>query len=274
MKLPALPSRARRWLAPLALLLALAAVPAAAQAPAPASTVPTRAKLTRATLRQCVVAVDQAGRIAVFEGQMLAVARTQRMEIRIDVEEATPSDRSFHVVEVGAWKHSDPGVQVYGYIDQVRNLDAPAAYRAVVRYRWLDARMHVLRRAQRRTQACVQPDERPKLVVAAVSITAARRSSNAQYQIAVRNGGRGPAGPFGVLLTVNGTAQPELTVPALAPASRMVLVAVAPRCLPASTVIVALDPQGQVHEATGGGLPRMVACPLPAVPPANAPSGG
>ncbi len=241
------------------LLLALAAVPARAQAPAASART-----LTDATLSQCVVAVDQAGRIAVFSGQMVAIAHTQRMQIRIEVQESTPSAPGFRVVSRGTWKPSAPKVQVYRYVNQVTNLEAPAAYRAILHYRWLNARLRVIRVAQRRTQSCVQPDERPQLVVGEVGITAGRRSPNAQYQIAVRNDGHGPAGAFGVLLTVNGMAQPQLTVPSLAPATRTVLVAVAPRCTPGSTVTVGLDPQGQVSEATGGGLPKILACPLAA----------
>ena len=45
-------------------------------------------------------------------------------------------------------------MKVYKYVKQVTNLAAPAAFRAQVRYRWLDAHGHSDRSApQRRTPA-------------------------------------------------------------------------------------------------------------------------
>ena len=55
------------------------------------------------------------------------------------------------------WRGSDPGVKAYKYLKQVTNLSAPAFYRAVVRFRWLNARGHLIRRAERHTARCVQP---------------------------------------------------------------------------------------------------------------------
>jgi hypothetical protein len=196
---------------------------------------------------------------------MTAVAHTQRMAIRIDLQEHIPSTPGFRVVSapgLGVWRRSAVGVKVYRYVKQVTNLPAPAAFRAVVRFRWLGAGDSVIRRATRRTESCVQRDERPQLNVGAVTITAAPHSSNAQYEIVVRNDGRGPAGAFGVTLIVDGATQQTLAVPSLAAGARTVLDAVAPRCSSGSSVQVDLDPQHQVDEAAGGGQPKTVSCPL------------
>ena len=116
---------------------------------------------------------------------------------------------------LGVWQQSAPGVQIYRYVRQVTNLPAPGRYRAAISYRWLDAHHRIVRQAVRTTPVCVQPDERPLLVVGALTITPSPSSLNAQYAIALRNDGRGPAGPIDVALTVNGTPQPQLVVQSL-----------------------------------------------------------
>ena len=107
-------------------------------------------------------------------------------------------------------------MHTYRNVRQVTNLPAPARFRATISYRWLDAQGRVVRQATRLTPVCVQPDERPLLVVARVSITPSPSSLDAQYAITLGNDGRGPAGPFPVALTVNGMPQPDLVVQSLA----------------------------------------------------------
>ena len=51
------------------------------------------------------------------------------------------------------------GVKIYKYLKQVTNLPAPAVYRALVRFRWLNAKGHVIAsRTCARTAGCQQPD--------------------------------------------------------------------------------------------------------------------
>jgi hypothetical protein len=255
---------AHRLISACALIGALQVAPASGQATAPSPTAPGAARGSAALL-DCHAAVDQAGRFASFQGAMTAVAHTQRMAIRIDLEERVPTVSGFRAVSapgLGVWRRSATGVKIYRYVKQVTNLPAPASFRAVVRFRWLGAGDSVIRRATRRTETCVQRDERPQLNVGAVTITASPQSSDAQYEIAVRNDGRGPAGAFGVALTVNGASQQTLSVPSLAAGARTVLDAVAPRCATGSSVQIDLDPQHQVDEATGGGQSKTVTCRL------------
>jgi hypothetical protein len=113
-----------------------------------------------ATLEQCVTAVVQAERSATFAGEMTAIPGSARMTMRIDVQERMPEEALFHTVSapgLGVWRGSDPKVRVYRYLKQVTNLTSPALYRASVRFRWLNARGHVIRRAERLTPRCAQP---------------------------------------------------------------------------------------------------------------------
>jgi hypothetical protein len=111
-------------------------------------------------LDHCVTAVLQAERSATFSGEMTAITGTVRMAMRIDVQERLPAEAAFHTIMapgLGVWRASDEKVRVYRYLKQVTNLHSPASYRALVRFRWLTAGGHVLRRAERLTPRCLQP---------------------------------------------------------------------------------------------------------------------
>jgi hypothetical protein len=111
-------------------------------------------------LTQCVTSVTQAERSATFAGEMTEVAGTAKMAMRIDLEERLPHEPLFHAVlapGASAWRTSEPKVKVFKYLKQVTDLSAPARYRAVVRFRWLNARGATIRRASRVTKACDQP---------------------------------------------------------------------------------------------------------------------
>jgi hypothetical protein len=113
-----------------------------------------------ATLEECVTAVPQAERSATFSGEMTAIPGSARMMMRIDVQERMPEEALFHTLSapgLGVWRGSDPKVKTYKYLKQVTNLSAPASYRAIVRFHWLNARGHLIRRAERLTPRCVQP---------------------------------------------------------------------------------------------------------------------
>jgi hypothetical protein len=186
------------------------------------------------------------------------------MQMRVDLLERTGTSGGFSKVSasgLGVWRASAPGVTIYRYVRQVTNLPAPGDFRATFSYRWLDAQGSVQRTASRMTPICVQPDERPSLAVGGVTVTPSASALDAQYSIVVRNSGRGPAGPFGVALTVNGASQAPVVVQSLGAGQRTVLPIVAPRCTPGSSIVVTLDPQGTVSEAPGGGLPKTVDCP-------------
>ncbi len=121
-----------------------------------------------ATLKQCVTtalsgesrATFSSERSATFSGEMTALPGSVRMAIRIEVQVLAPGEELFHAVVapgLDSWRVSDPGVKTYRYLRQVTNLVAPASYRAVVRFRWLNAKNRQIRVLERRTATCVQP---------------------------------------------------------------------------------------------------------------------
>jgi hypothetical protein len=121
-----------------------------------------------ATLERCTVAAAQGERYATFAGKMVALPGTSEMAMRIDIEERQPGQTSFRPLEgdvpgLGAWRSSEPGVKIFKDVKQVIDLEAPAAYRAVIHFRWFDGRASdgtvdpIARREVLRTLACKQP---------------------------------------------------------------------------------------------------------------------
>ncbi len=111
-------------------------------------------------LEQCATSTVQAERSATFTAQMTATGATQRMGMRIELQQRMRGESEFHTVLApgfGVWHPSETGVKIYKYVKQVTNLSAPAAYRAVVHFRWLGEKGHVLKRAELRTPRCIQP---------------------------------------------------------------------------------------------------------------------
>jgi hypothetical protein len=111
-------------------------------------------------LERCATSTVQAERSVTFVAQMTATNATQRMGMRIELQQRLRGEGEFHTVVApgfGVWHPSEPGVKIYKYVKQVTNLSAPAAYRAVVRFRWLGERGHVLKRAELHTSRCLQP---------------------------------------------------------------------------------------------------------------------
>ncbi|MGN6372046.1 MAG: hypothetical protein ACTHM1_03520 [Solirubrobacteraceae bacterium] len=113
-----------------------------------------------ATLEQCVTSSVAVQRSVTFTGQMVATPGTQRMSMRIELLERTPGQPGYRQVSapgLGVWRSSEAGVRIYRYVKQITNLSAPAAYRAVVHFRWVGEKGHLLKRAELRTARCVQP---------------------------------------------------------------------------------------------------------------------
>ena len=144
---------------------ALACVAQASAATAPVDWTPLAAQTdaaggAAATVEQCVTTGEQTDRSATFSAEMMAIAGTARMAMRIEVQERMPGEELFHTVSapgLGVWRGSAPGVKIYQYVKQVTNLSFPADYRALVRFHWLNGKGYVVRRAERHTLQCVQP---------------------------------------------------------------------------------------------------------------------
>jgi hypothetical protein len=120
---------------------------------------PSKADAT-ATVEQCLTAPLQSERSATFVGEMSAIPTSTRMEINIGLLERVPGEGPYRLVSatgLGGWRASAPGVKTYTYIKQVTDLSAPAFYRGAVRFRWLNAKGHVIKAEEMRTLRCEQP---------------------------------------------------------------------------------------------------------------------
>lgn len=140
-------------------LLAWAQVAYADTGPHTSATVPVDGTAS-VGLEQCVASTVQAERSATFTAQMAATATTQKMAVRIELQQRLHGESEFHTLAApgfGVWRTSEPGVEIYKYVKQITNLDAPASYRVLVRFRWLDERGHVFKREELHSSRCVQP---------------------------------------------------------------------------------------------------------------------
>jgi len=111
-------------------------------------------------LEQCVSAGALSERSATFVAQMVASVATQKMAMKIELEERAHGEAEYRSVlapGLGVWRAAEPGVRIYKYVKQVTNLAAPASYRAVVRFRWVGDRGRTIKRAEARSTRCFQP---------------------------------------------------------------------------------------------------------------------
>jgi hypothetical protein len=236
------------------LLVALgaAAGPAAAQAPAPA---------LNAAVETCATGALPTQRVVSFVGSMPAVAGATVMQMRFELERrmrGEPRWRRMRAVPgFGVWERSEPGRAGFVFHKRVDGLQVPAGYRAVVGFRWTDARGRVLRSLRRRTGACAQPDMRPNLVPGPLTGVFDARPGLAIYTLVVRNTGRSAAGPFSVRVG-GGTAE----LRGLAPEAERTVVVVAPICLAGTTTPTVVDADGRVEESFERGNGAIRRCPL------------
>jgi len=232
-------------------LPAIAFLVLALAAPAVAGAAPARPPL-EAQLAECTSGATALERRATFTASMPAVAGAVRMAIRFDLLERGPGDPAFARLRVPAWERwqrSDRGRTGFIYTRTVRGLRAPGAYRARVRFRWYGARGRLQRRSQRITKTCRQPDPRPDLRAGALTIAPGLGPASATYLLAVRNGGRGAAGPFDVVLNAGGMPQPPVRVAGLAAGESRVVSLPGPQCAAGATLRFVLDAGGAVAES-------------------------
>jgi hypothetical protein len=220
----------------LLVLLAALVLPAGASA---------RVRGASVTLTDCETSVSQTERAAGFEGRMKAGRVGQRLQMRFSLQRQDASTGRWTRVEVPGWAQwltADPDTTHYAYEKRVESLEAPAAYRAVVRFRWTSALGRVVRTARVSSAVCRQPDLRPNLTPLTIHLR------NGRYVVPVRNAGRSAAGPFAVVLTVNGEPQPAELVEGLGPSERTEVVLSGPRCERGTEITVSVDPDERVDE--------------------------
>jgi hypothetical protein len=238
----------RCLIAILALCAALTAAVANAQAPVPVT--PGKVVLG-AKLQDCHTGATPDQRYAVFVGQMPAIAGSKRMAMKFDLYERLvgPSFKRLSVPKFGVWQKSLANQTGFVFQKRIDSLVAPANYRVVVSFRWYGAHNAVIREAQKISPVCKQPDPRPDLVVGKVKPARGAVKGTLDYTITVRDKGLGDAGPFGLLLTVDGAPAPQASVAGLAAGATTDVVVNAPVCTAGSTITVEVDPANQVDEA-------------------------
>ena len=150
----------RRTTTAAALAGALLFVSAAAAAPGDQTGTDTLPQPESVAVASCHPASVQTDRYATFSASMTANRRTHQMWIRFTLLERLSTDVAMHPVAapgLGEWEKSAPGVGVFEANKSVTNLAAPASFRAVVNFRWYDARHRLVMRARRETGACTMP---------------------------------------------------------------------------------------------------------------------
>jgi CARDB len=200
-------------------------------------------------LLECAPALEAQERTATFEARVRALRTSQRMQVRFTLqvrEDGLSAFRRAVADGLDEWLTSDAGVSRYSYAKTVRNLSAPAAYRMVVRFRWLAADGSVLARSRGTSRLCRQPDMRPDLEVA--SIEPAAFAPERRYAVTVHNGGRSPAGAFAVALRVGDEQLAPLVVAGLPPGESRVVAFAVPACAAGTPLTATVDPDGAVDE--------------------------
>lgn len=238
----------------LTLILAVAAALAAAPATAAEST-------ARVALLSCSNGLDAGQRTAVYEGRMRRLSGTRKMQMRFLLQWREPDAKRWSTVKapgLGTWVSSNPGVKSYTFTKRIENLSAPASYRVVVRFRWLDARGHTIDSDQVVARACRQPDLRPNLVPKRVYAERIGDPDRRRYVVVVRNEGKTAAGAFDVGF---GGLDPAHVVD-LGPGVSTLVSFEAPRCDAPANLTATVDPGALIDEADEDDNVLSVPCPV------------
>jgi hypothetical protein len=217
-----------------------------------------------ATVSACHTDPTQANRYAIFQSQMTAVPGTRTMAVSFVLQVQHSRKGGFATVTVpgfGGWVHSQPGVGIFTYNHEVTSLPAPAAFRVLVRARWFDRRHRTIRHEDIDSTACVQPLLQPDLAIGEpLARSAGSSAKTVVYGVVVRNDGTATATNFEVGLSVNGVAQPAITVPTLAANSTQLVDFTAPRCNAGTNIVATADAAGTVPEPANPTRSRTFAC--------------
>ena len=129
-----------------------------------------------------------------FEARVKAARGSDRMQVRFTLqvrdEGLTARWRSVVAPGFDEWLTSAAGVRRYPYARTIQNLSAPASYRTVVRFRWLDADGDVLAQHARDVARLPPARHAPGPRAAADRGRARPRRRTRRYRVALRNDGR------------------------------------------------------------------------------------
>lgn len=254
----------------IAVLVTLVGVAAADGAPGIAaaagttgSTGSTGAGPLTASLSACHTDPLVANRYAIFASQMDAVPGTLTMSVSFELLERSGSGVTFAPVSApgfDTWVTSQRGVGIFTYSHEVTQLPAPAAFRVLVRARWIGRRRHVLRTDQHLSPACVEPLLQPDLAVGPVAHGRTSTAGTEAWDVDIRNNGDAAAGPFQVSLAVADGTPVTAAVSGLAAGASQVVQLSAPACTAGQSVTVTADPAGAITEPPDAKRTRTVSC--------------
>jgi hypothetical protein len=238
----------------------LAVLLCTALSPAAASATPTGS----ARLLACDSALDPADRVATFEGRMRTVRGATRLQMRFTLQSRSKDQLSWHALPApgfGKWLSSDTGVGRYVYTKRVVALVAPASYRTLVRFRWIGRGGKRIASDRSTSPTCRQADLRPNLRPLAINARAGADAEHARYVVPVVNRGNSAAGPFDVVVTVDGMTLTPAQTPELDPGERALVEVDGPPCTAGSMLTVDVDPTGAVDERVEADNRLTVTCP-------------
>jgi len=241
-------------LALLAVVVALAAGPAAAQA-----------ANGRVSLDECGVVTAKRLTGATFSGEMEYVDGAASMSMRFELFTRPAGTSSYSRVPGTEETVRRRAVRLYRYGPRtfvLPDLNSAADYRARITFRWYDRGGRVVRTQRRTSEVCrLVPlaDLAPETLTTTVGVQPGLMT----YTVAVRNHGRADAGPFDVALRIGGERRPPVTVAGLAAGETRAVSFVAPRCAAGDVLRFEVDPDGRVAEADEDDNVLSVACPTP-----------
>jgi hypothetical protein len=218
-----------------------------------------------ATVSSCHADPLQANRFAIFAAQMTSLPGTRTMAVEFELQDRDAGALEFMTVSApgfGTWVTSQPGVGIFTYTHEVTSLPAPAAFRVLVRARWLDRRRLVIRHDTLVSPLCAEPLETPDLVLGK-GLTRHRVAGSpgtVVYGLEVFNAGTAAAGAFQVSLTVNGVALADASVTGLAAGSNQLVQFSGPPCTAGSTLTAVADPGAAISEPADPARSRTFSC--------------
>lgn len=236
----------------IALLAAVAALPAAARDRAPANV----------RIAACEPGSEAATRAAEFAASMSAVPGTSRMQVRLTLLERL-GEGVFEKVaapRLEVWRSSREGARRFVYLQRIAGLKANAAYRVAVRYRWLDSDGHELRSARRRSDVCEVEGSLPDLRILKISARRGSAPGTASYSVVVRNAGGADARGVGVRLTIDGAQLPASSLSSLIALETRSVRFSGPACTAAISAVI--DPDNALREENEADNVLSVPCPL------------
>jgi hypothetical protein len=143
----------------------------------------------------------------------------------------------------------------------VIELEAPASYRTVVKFRWLDADGHRVASAKSTSPVCHQSDYRPNLRPLGVQEQPGADPEHARYLVPVVNRGRSAAGAFDVVVSVDGTTLTPAQVPGLEAGERALVEVRGPPCQDGQVLTADIDPDRGGRRARRERQPAQRAVP-------------